>query len=181
MKTQMATIIRNRDKLKALTHYVVSNSEPSMLGSIKLNKVLWVSDLWAYLRWGTPITGEHYIKQQFGPVASTVGILRELESEGKMVVRKMFSGDHKRTDYISLQDPEQVSELFTAEEISLVDTAIDFVCGQSAKSISDQTHDIIWELAEIGEEIPYEAMLASRLDGVTKQDVRWATEVVTGA
>ena len=33
----------------------------------------------------------------------------------------------------------------------------------------------------IGEEIPYEAMLASRLDGVTKQDVRWATEVVTEA
>ena len=34
----MAHIIRNRDKLKALVHYVISRCEdPNILGSIKLN------------------------------------------------------------------------------------------------------------------------------------------------
>ena len=173
----MTNIIRNRDKLKALVHYIIARCEdPNMLGSIKLNKVLWISDLEAYVKCGKPITGEHYVKQQFGPVASIVGILQELQTEQKIVVRQrqVFSG--RKTDYIALADPE-IAE-FTADEISLVDTAIEFVCLEhTAMGISDKTHDLIWELAEIGEEIPYEAMWASRLDGVTKDDVKWAREV----
>ena len=85
----MANIIRDRDKLKALTHYIIARCEdPRILGSIKLNKILWASDLWAYVHWGKPITGEHYIKQQFGPVAGTVGLINELQAEEKIVVRK---------------------------------------------------------------------------------------------
>ena len=59
----------------------------------------------------------------------------------------------------------------------MVDSAIEYVCMHTAMGISEKTHDVIWELAEIGEEIPYEAMWASRLDGVTKEDVKWAQEV----
>jgi hypothetical protein len=173
----VAHIIRNREKLKALVHYVVAKCEdPNILGSIKLNKVLWMSDLWAYVRWGQPITGEHYVKQQFGPVASTVGIMRELQAEGKIVVREReLPFGHEKTDYIALVRPQDVSATFNADEISLVDEAIDYVCRRhTAMQISDKTHDIIWKLAEIGEEIPYEAMWASRFDAVTKEDVAWA-------
>ena len=173
----MANINRDRGKLKALVHYVIARCEdPNMLGSIKLNKVLWVSDLSAHVRWGQPITGEHYVKQQFGPVASTVGILQELQAEKKIVVRERQVFGGTKTDYIALADPAITQ--FSADEISIVDKAIDFVCLQhTAMSISDRTHDLIWELAEIGEQIPYEAMWASRLDGVTKEDVKWAQEV----
>ena len=172
----MAEITRNRKKLRALVHYVVSKCEtPSMLGSIKLNKVLWVSDLLAYVGQGTPITGERYVKQQFGPVAHSMPrILEELQSEKKIVVRNTEAHGYSKVDYIALQDPSNISELFTADEISVVDDAIEFVCGHTAMGISDKTHDVIWELAEIGEEIPYEAMWASRLDAVTKDDVKWA-------
>lgn len=168
----MANIIRDRDKLKELVHYIIARCEdPNILGSIKLNKVLWVSDLSAYVRWGQPITGEHYIKQQFGPVASTVGIFRELQAEGKIVVREREVFGNTKTDYIALIQPESISKRFTADEISLVDQAIEFVClKHTAMGISDKTHDVIWELAEIGEEIPYEAMWASRLDAVPKDE-----------
>jgi hypothetical protein len=170
-------IVRNREKLKTLVHYVVARcDDPSLLGSIKLNKVLWVSDLWAYVGTGAPITGERYIKQQFGPVpASMVGILDELQSEKKLVVRRTAAHGNPKTDYIALTRPDNISQTFSADEISLVDEAIEFVCEQhTAMQISDRSHDVIWELAEIGEEIPYHAMLASRLDGVTKEDVAWA-------
>ena len=179
----MATIIRNRHKLKLLVHYIVAKCEnPSMLGSIKLNKVLWVSDLRAYVSWGQPITGEQYVKQQFGPVASTVGIMNELQAEKKIVVRQREVYGHTKTDYIALVRPENISEMFTAEEISLVDEAIDFVClRHTAMGISAKTHDVIWELAEIGEQIPYEALWASRLDAVTKDDVEWAKAVSEAA
>ena len=174
----MAHILRRRDKLKALVHYVISRcDDPASLGSIKLNKVLWVSDLWAYVQRGQPITGEQYVKQQFGPVASTVGILRELEQEGKIAVRKREKPGKHKTDYIELKSPDNL-DLFTSEEISLVNEAIDFVCNRhTAMEISQKTHDLVWELADIGEEIPYEAMWASRLDGVTNNDVKWAKEI----
>ena len=102
----MANIIRDRDKLKLLVHYIISRCEdPNILGSIKLNKVLWVSDLWAYVKRGQPITGEHYIKQQFGPVASTVGIMQELVAERKIIVRQRDVFGHPKTDYIALLQP----------------------------------------------------------------------------
>ena len=176
----MATITRNRDKLKALVHYIVAKCEnPALLGSIKLNKVLWVSDLRAYVYRGKPITGERYMKQQFGPVShSLVGILNELRLEDKIAI----SRKPRKVDYFALTDPNNMSELFTADEISLVDEAIEFVCLEhTAMGISDKTHDVIWELAGIGEEIPYEAMLASRLDGVTKDDVKWARSAAESA
>lgn len=168
---------RNREKFKTLVHYVVSRCEdPSKLGSIKLNKVLWVSDLVSYVSTGTPITGERYFKQQFGPVAgSMVGILNELEQEKKIVIREREAFGNPKTDYFALTDPSLGA--FKAEEISIVEQAIELVCEQhTAMSISDASHDVIWQLAEIGEEIPYEAMLATRLDGVTKEDVKWAQE-----
>ena len=109
----MANIIRDRDKLKALTHYIIARCEdPRILGSIKLNKILWASDLWAYAHWGKPITGEHYIKQQFGPVASTVGLINELQAEKKIVVRERRDFGRNKTDYIALVEPKNISELF---------------------------------------------------------------------
>lgn len=170
-------ITRNRDKTKGLVHYVVARCEdPAMLGSIKLNKVLWLADLMAYVRTGTPITGERYVKQQFGPVVMSMpAILEELQAEKKIVIRQREMFGNPKADYFALNDPDQISKLFTADEISLVEQAIEFVCVQHT-AIGEMSHDVIWELAEIGEEIPYEAMLATRLDGVTKEDVKWARE-----
>jgi hypothetical protein len=166
---------RDRNKLKTLVHYVCWKADdPAVLGAIKLNKVLWVADLWAYVERGSPITGEHYVKRQHGPVSPSVpGLVSELASAGNLVVRRRDHFGKEKVDYIALTKPD--ISVFSADEISLIDEAIQFVCYEhTAKQISDKTHDIIWELAELGEEIPYEAMLASGLGEVTPDDVEWA-------
>ena len=171
---------RDRNKLKALVHYVCWKCDnPAILGAIKLNKVLWVSDVWAYIGRGAPITGERYVKRQFGPVpASIVGIVAELEAEKQIVVRQREAYGKPKTDYIAMTKPDLSA--FTAEEISLINDAIHYVCHKhTAMQISRKTHDAIWELAEIGEEIPYEAMLASHLGEVTSEDVQWARNLVS--
>ncbi|MCB9504840.1 MAG: SocA family protein [Gemmatimonadales bacterium] len=168
-------IRRDVKKLKALTHYVCWKCEnPAILGATKLNKALWVSDLWWYVRTGAPITGETYVKRQYGPVPSSIlTILGDLEREGAIVTReRRYDGFNKR-DFIALTEPD--ISMFTPEEISVIDKAIDFVCHRhTAKSISRRTHDDIWKIAEIGEEIPYHAMLASVLGEVMPEDVDWA-------
>ena len=51
---------------------------------------------------------------------------------------------------------------FSADKISLVDQMIEAMCNNyTASSISAHSHDLIWQSAEIGEEIPLVAMLGS--------------------
>ena len=63
----------NYKKMKALVNYIAYLAhDPSVLGKVKLNKVLWRSDLNSYLLNGDPITGEQYVKHQFGPVSKHI-------------------------------------------------------------------------------------------------------------
>lgn len=169
---------RDREKLKTLIHYVCWKVEPAILGSIKLNKVLWLSDLSMYVSFGEAMTGEHYVKRQFGPVSlSGPGLIGELEHEKRLVVRRRDAFGYDKVDYIALTKPD--ISAFKPDEISLVDSAIQYVCYEhTAREISAKTHDVIWELADLGEEIPYEAMLASRLGEVTPEDLAWAKTLV---
>ena len=77
-----------------------------------------MSDLCSYVGTGTPITGERYVKQQFGPVAQTLpGILDELQLEKKLVVRDAIAYGNPKTDYFALTMPDNISKLFTADDI----------------------------------------------------------------
>jgi len=166
-----------RDKFKKLVHYIAHKADPTKLGKTKMNKILWYSDIFAYLDNGKPITGETYIKRQFGPVSKNIlDILDELVDENKIAIRDIdnFFGYEKK-DFVSLNRPELKE--FTAEEISLVDALIEIICEEhTAFSISEASHDRIWELAEIGEEIPYCAIFASRLAEIDEDDIAWAKE-----
>lgn len=166
----------NRTKLKRLIHYVAYRciNTPENLGAVKLNKVLWYSDQAAFLAHGEPITGERYIKKERGPVSSNLmPIVSELENEKKLAVRQLDPDG--RVDYLALTTPDV--SIFNAEEIRMIEDAIDMVCHKhSGTSISKKSHDVVWKLAELDEEIPYYAILAGRLHEVESDDVAWARE-----
>jgi hypothetical protein len=163
------------EKLGNLTHYICYQChDPSVLGATKLNKVLWYSDLLAFLKLGHSITGERYIKRQFGPVPEHIlGVVEELESKDALVVRDVEFFGKQKTEYVALTEPD--ISMFKPEEISIVDSIIDVVCHKhTATSISMASHDVIWKLAEIGEEIPMSAVLVSELGEVIEDDIKWA-------
>ena len=170
----------DRSKLTALVHYICAACEdPSVLGGTKLNKVLWYADMNAFIERGHSITGETYVKQQFGPVAQhLLPAVKTLEDQDAIAVRQAPHYAYTKWEYVSLKQPD--ISMFKPEEISLVDDMIQIICHKNtAKSISRQTHDVIWELAEIGEEIPYYAVFASELGEFTKDDMEWAKREVT--
>ena len=170
------------DKLKKLTHYICAKApNPYQLGATKLNKILWRSDFGAYLHTGKPITGEVYIKHQFGPVPQHINeILRELRDVDKAIAISEASGysiymgePYTQRLFFSLTRPSLSG--FTAEEISIVDDMIHLICTHhTARSISDASHDIIWKNAEIGEEIPYHTAFVNLLGEITPEDIDWA-------
>lgn len=167
-------------KFMEMVHYICSKADHEDLGSIKLNKILWLSDFVHYMLYGQPITGEVYIKRQYGPVPHHImPVLEELQKHQRIVVRPIAKFGYESYEYITLGQTDL--SLFSAQEISLIDEHIGFICKEhTARSISEFSHNRIWELAEIGEEIPYEAAFAIKPGEVTEEDIQWAKRNVPG-
>lgn len=168
----------NYEKFKDLVHYICHMADRDELGAIKLNKILWFSDMATYVKHGESLTGATYIKRQFGPVPRDIlQALGELASEGKMIVREVpYFGNTKR-EFISLTEP--YINRFDASEISLVANIMHHICHHhTAESISDKTHDIIWELAKMGEEIPYYAIYGAQIGEISDEDIQWGREAI---
>ncbi|NKE69119.1 DUF4065 domain-containing protein [Ramlibacter sp. RBP-2] len=173
----------NRTKFKALVHYICQKAEdPSCLGAIKLNKVLWYSDSIFFKLHGQSITGETYVKRQFGPVPrDIVGVIDELVAEGKIARGRVDHFGHLKSEFIAIEEAD-VSQ-FTGPEIQIIDEAFEHVCiNNTAKSISEETHGVIWQIAAMGEPIPLATVFASEVGEVDEDDLAWARgEVVAGA
>lgn len=165
----------NREKFKALVHYVCAKCEdPSRLGATKLNKILWYAETITFLNFGEELTGAKFVKRQFGPAPKAIlPILQELEDDKALLIKNVsFYGFPKR-EFISLRSPT-LGEPFTSDQIAIVDAIIDAVCDEhTAKSIVNLSHDEIWEMASIGEELPIYTVLAEQGE-VTEEDVAWA-------
>jgi len=167
-------------RLDALVHYVCARCEnPSRLGATKLNKVLWYSDVFAYAQEGRSITGAVYVKRQFGPVPKNImGARNRLVASGAMVERKAMVHGYPQVQFIALQ-PADISG-FTANQISLVDSVVEAICSNhTAASISNRSHDFVWESAEIGEEIPMAAAaFGGNVGEIDEDDVAWARKEI---
>jgi uncharacterized phage-associated protein len=180
-------VVFDRPKLKALVHYICHRApNPRDLGTTKLNKILYYADTGAYLLLGHPITGERYIKQQYGPVSQhLLSIIEELEQERLIAVGdatgySIYKGEYTPRRYFSRTRPD--ISAFTADEISIVDEVLEDIClNYTARSISDLSHDLVWQTAEIGEEIPYYTALLRYLGEVTSEDLAWARQMLADA
>lgn len=169
-----------RSRFKRLAHYVCHLcSDPTKLGATKLNKVLWYVDTFAYRLWGETVSGEDsYVKRQFGPVPKNIlKTLQSLEREGVIQIREAKYFGRPKKEYISLKDPKE--GVFTEDERDLIKDVVEAVCdGHTAASISDVSHDLVWEAAELGEDIPVFAVLAAQAAPPTKDDVKWANQMI---
>lgn len=165
-----------KSKFKALIHYVCDkcSEEPAKLGATKIHKVPWHSDMLAYLRIGESITGERYVKRQHGPVAKhMLPVLRELVRDGAIAIRDVEYYGYEKTEYLALKRADV--SVFSSSEVDIINDMIRYVCDENtAASISARTHDRIWELAEIGEEIPYHTVFAARPGELTEDSLEWA-------
>lgn len=170
----------DRDRFTRLVHHICHRAaDPRQLGRVKLNKILWFADMLHFERTGKPLTGATYAKRQHGPCPTQLLPALDDLKAAKKIVERPPQGQYEPHQYFSTEQPDL--SVFTAEQIAMVDLLIESICtNHTATSISAATHDRIWELAEIGEEIPYAAFLASRLGEVNEADVRLAKRELLG-
>lgn len=161
-------------KFKALAHYIVHEcrDNPGRLGAIRLNKAMWKTDVAAFKACGQTVTGDTYVKRGMGPVPKHIlATIRELQGEGAIAVQEPeYQYDTRR--FVALTPPEETG--LTAYEKQLAQAALASVCGMTANAVSEETHDVVWEAAMEGEEIPIRATLAARAGEVTHDVLLWA-------
>ena len=151
-------------------------SDPTY-GSVKLNKILYFSDFMAYRELGKPITGATYFKLAEGPAPRRLlAVRRELVEEGRLAIehRPYFQGVQKRPTVVG-QDSQR--ELFSDDELQIVNGIVDYFHGMSARDVSDISHrEPGWILAEDREDIPYETAWLSQ-DPVDQTDEALARQM----
>jgi Antitoxin SocA-like, Panacea domain len=164
----------DRNKFKKLILYICARADPTKLGAVKLNKVLYFVDMVRFAATGTPITGSPYRKRPYGPTSDAVlPMLRELEREGSISIEEMNYFGYRKKVYITKE--KQDATFLSADEAALVEDAIDFVCyNNTAKTISELSHNRAWEMVEFGEEIPYYTAIYLFPSIVSEEAIEWA-------
>lgn len=162
-------------RLKTVVHYICTRCrrDPSQLGAVKLHKILWFADGQTYARLGSALLGEDYTRQPRGPLAVHLeSALRDLEAEGHLLIRTVgFKGRQKR-EYLASGNPD-VSFLTPKEKRILDEVIRNITQDHTANSISEKSHDRLWEAAGLGERIPYQQQLLVRFLPLTVEDQEW--------
>lgn len=172
-------VVFDRDKFKRLFHYIVwRTNDPAKLGATKLNKILWFSDARAHIMYGKAITGETYIRREHGPVAKHYwDVCKELEVANLITHWKAGLYSHFQDVFRTNIAPDMTG--FTDDEMQIVDHFWrDITEHHTATSISEKSHDYGWEIAKMGEPLPYHAILAERGREPRGDELEWAKEVV---
>jgi uncharacterized phage-associated protein len=151
--------------------------EEDRLGAVKLNKILYYSDMLHFAKTGSSITGATYVKQQRGPVPKeVVEAINRLKAAGRLNTHEISIFDKTRREFEALDEPD--FKIFTHPQLQLIQNMISTVCGYDAQEISDISHTVVWEVADLGEELPYASFLVSFLGDVDEDDVSLAQQII---
>lgn len=165
-----------QQKFRELIIYIAARCrDAEFFGATKLNKILYRADFEAFRRFGEPITGAAYFRLPKGPAPKALlPVRRELEAEGAITVEYRPLGNMVQERVVPLRDAH--SDLFTGDELALVDRVIEQLWDQTAEEASDASHDIVWRTRQDLDRIPYEAAYLSD-EPITEEEIRRSKEL----
>ncbi len=165
------------DRLKELILYIADQcSDDPRFGATKLNKILYFSDFISFRHRGVPITGVEYMRINFGPAPKRLVPVRDaMIQDGQLAVdTPLFHGWQQRR--LVPQRPANL-DLFSAEDISIVDRVIRILWESTGKEVSELSHGLAWQAPEDGQSIPYEATFLSD-EPLDEDTIAWAQELI---
>lgn len=178
----------NTTKFEQLVHYIMwyckQYQRQHHLGSIKLNKILWLLDVWQYCHEGSSMSGEeYYIKRQHGPVPSSILATQEkLANRGVLKIKEYT--DKMRIDIGSAEITRPKSNdinLLNPEELEQIKHFCKELMPLPAKALSKYSHDDVYDAYEEGEQIPLSAYLVSKRVHPTKEAIEWAKKSIASS
>lgn len=163
------------ERLKSLIHYViwVASLRPQF-GAVKLYKSLWFADARCFVLDGQSITGATYIREKYGPIPREGMKLRnELVASGHIKQWQNRASGDLGWHFQSLQKP--YLPWLRASEKQCIDYWIKHISeDHTAESISDESHDHGWQIAKMGEPLPFYSTLVERIRDPKGEELEWA-------
>lgn len=162
------------DKTKAVIAYIINyfqcNDSAKNLGKVKLVKILWFTDREFMHKYYKQLTSLEYRKMPHGPMPTKIdALLESMEKEGIIKTFEVSNFGYSQKSFLCLQEPDL--NLFTPQEISVLDKIITEFQNKSAKALSTQTHDELWESIEQGKIMPLESVFLQDIIPATQDDV----------
>jgi len=136
-------------RVPAATHYVIARSDPGKLGYVRLNRVLWYSDLEHYRWHGISITGlQNYTRTSQGPMADDIlWAVSRLVKEGRVAERTVAVADYSRREMVSLAEPN--TSPLNVEQIGILEQMTELVVSFTANRLREVTiSDPLWQELE---------------------------------
>jgi uncharacterized phage-associated protein len=132
-------------------------NEGLVIGSTKLNKLLFFTDMRTYTELGEPVTGARYFRLKYGPAARAMWPVREELVDTKQVEFEGHDPMNWNDVLVPLRDPDL--SLFSQEELRIANEVFDEMRRFNATAISDYSHkqSAGWNVMDNEEDIPYEA------------------------
>jgi hypothetical protein len=127
-------------------------------GKVKLNKLLYRSDFEAYRLLGASITGEEYKRQELGPVSAHLpSLLKRFQRAGVLNVLGIPKGPYTRQVPVVEEGHASNPTMFSDEERTIIDRALEELRDHGAKAVSDWSHEVSvgWRVYKTGKVIPY--------------------------
>jgi len=179
----MRHFTEDRRKLQELILYISQQcASDENYGSTILNKILFFADFLAYAKFGQPITGTEYIREEHGPVPRPIrdgynNPVNELIRAGDMRrVEKPLPRNMKLIIPVALRDPDL--SVFSEQEIALAKSVIDSFRGWRAGRLSKYTHEFVaWQCVALNETIPYETIFISPDQQLSKREIEFGQEI----
>lgn len=141
--------------LRAIVHHIVRQQaiQPEKLGLVKLHKILWFCEVRAIRSLGVPLIGERFIRHQYGPFATHLDSALDDLSRAGVLHRTPPTEEFETESLIGKGTPDR--GVISDQGWRLVDSVMAWIVDDhSASTISERSHDEIWEAVELHDEIP---------------------------
>ncbi|MGH7046230.1 MAG: Panacea domain-containing protein [Stellaceae bacterium] len=149
-------------RLREMVLYVSERcADARRFGKIKLNKIIWKADFAAYAARRVPVTGRAYQRLKFGPAPIEMAPLYgEMLQDDLITVKLINVGDYVEHRTIPTVKSE-IKKLFSEDDISYVNSSIEYYWELSGEEASDDSHGVAWRSRSDGDPMPYELALLS--------------------
>ena len=153
-------------------------SEAPGLGEIQLRKAMVIVDVLNTSYYGKGLTGAEYIKYPHGPVPDDESwrVITGMVKDGLIYIKEEPVGRFTKHGYYRQQEPDY--SCFSQDQIEYIQSAAEFTVKNTARNLSDLTHDEVYRGTPMGEVIPLTSMLritvkpSKRLNEAQKEEVR---------
>jgi len=173
-------------KLKAMVLFFASNTNPNVLGKVKLMKLFYFCDFGNVKKHGAPITYDTYVRLEHGPVPSTImNLISQAEDDFEnAILSDTIKVDSDANQLIHRIVPLREFSDIDAKYFSPIELeTMGIICQRFKDSIGKQLEDIShdempWKKTNILEKIPYSLAAEDGDSEVSKEEIDLLLNIV---